>query len=166
MSVRIPPITVRTEGLPGFYPDRHRYCHLNGALLKNNCFVSAPVVFDELDGQLKMPTGVLAVTDKMIGIAPRNQWNRLEVEETTPYRFYVRSGDAPYIMSAGEITVYAEKPITKMFGQVFVRVVAEGENTRLYTVSDTAGTGLIEMGGCRFVELSTAPGIVWIEARF
>lgn len=166
MSVRIPPISVRTEGLPGFYPDKHRYCHLNGAVLKNNCFVSAPVVFDEVDRQLKMPTGALAATDKMIGLAPRNQWNRLEVEDAAPNRFYIRSGDTPYIMSEGEITVFAEKPITKMFGQVYVRLVADGTNTRLYAVSDTAGTGLVAMANCRFVELSKAPGIVWIEAKF
>jgi hypothetical protein len=166
MPVRIPPTTVRTEGLPGFYPDKHKYCHLDGATLKNDCFVSAPVVFNGTDRQLEMPVGAIPADNVIIGLCVRNQWNRLQVENDLPYRFFVKAGDAPYIMAEGEITMYAEKPLTIMYGQIFVRTTAEGANTRLYAISDTAGVGLVPLGNCRVVEISNAPGIVWVEARF
>lgn len=164
MPVRIPSPIIRTPGLPGFYPDKHKYCHTKGALLKTNCFVSAPVVFDSSDGSLLMPSAVLSATQVILGVCAKNHWNILQVDAATE-RYYVRSGDAPYIMSEGEMTFKAEKPITKMYGQVYFRHTADDPNNELYTVSDTAGDGLLALGNCRFVELSAAPGIVWVEVR-
>lgn len=165
MPVKLPSSTIRTIGLPGYYQDKHKYCHLKGATLKTDCFVSAPVAFDSTDNKLFMPS---AAGTKILGVAVKNDWNRLEVEEDDTAndkyeRYYITSGNVPYIMVEGEQTMYAEKPITEMYGQVYYRHTADGANTRLYTVSDTAGTGLEALGNCRFVELSTQPGIVWVE---
>ena len=167
MAVVLPKSTIRTPGLPGYYQDKHKYCHLKGAVLKTDCFVSAPVSFDSSDGKLFMPS---AAGTTIMGVAVKNDWNRLEVEPDDSgndqyERFYIPSGKVPYIMVEGEQTMYAEKPITVMNGQVYYRHTADGANTRLYTVSDTAGTGLEALGNCRFVELSSAPGIVWVEIR-
>ena len=45
MPVVLPQSTVRTPGLPGYYQDKHKYCHLKGAVLKTDIFVLRGIPF-------------------------------------------------------------------------------------------------------------------------
>lgn len=160
--VTTPPMTVDGElgSLSAITHRQFRYstfeCY-NDAVLQAGVFVTlAPNSVGK--NIAKKPT---LATDAIYGVSYLNTLNVAKYNTTLGvYEFPVDTSIS--LITDGDIWMYSESSVT-MGGKVFMRHAVDAALTRIGALAGTAGTGLVEVSGARFLQSKSAPGRVVVS---
>lgn len=148
--------TERYRGQPGSLNQvRIRYCH-NENMAAVEIPLTAALSLSPTDTSFVIPA---TDTSVILGIAAPN-FQRPLINNNGVFSY--RVNDPVSILEEGDITMLSEAPV-KYGDKVFIRHTVNGAFTKLWTVSNAAGTGLRELIGGQFVESLAVPGLVKIK---
>lgn len=147
-------------------PANLRYCTVP-FIAHENIFVGAAVTVDEATStpnrpRLKMYRGSINAPEKIAGISVFNPQRYYEIDEYGNKIYPV--GSKVSVLEQGDIVMYCETPVN-FNGDVITRVrVEEGSELRNEFIGNLSSTLEVPNGAtmpyCRFVEMTTKPGLV------